>query len=155
MVYEWRGGQGAGYSARANRIGPETALLTVRWDGRGAPVLLRQRLIAKAGYFAVTVKGPLLDRSALQRLAFAFYCKGSAPIFHDRLTQDDKGSFVFTANEAVSCRSPEVRLVGMSEESVSPLEIQIDLISVALTQNAASTTELGNKVFVSQFPAPQ
>lgn len=130
MAYEWRGGHGAGYSARVSLIDPDNAVMAIRWDGRGAPVLLRQRLIAAPGRFAVTVKGSLLDRNALQRLAFVFYCGGAAPVFHDRVSQEANGAFVFTANEPVSCRSPEIRLVGMSTESAKPLELEINSIRI-------------------------
>lgn len=131
MVYEWRAGQGTGLSARASAIGDNSALLNVRWDGRGAPVMLMQRLVTAPGRFAITVKGSLLDRSALKRIAFVFFCDGQAPVFHDRLTQGPNGGFVFTANEPVSCSNPDMRLVGMSEGNMVAIELEISSIHVA------------------------
>lgn len=131
MIYEWRGGQGAGYSVRADLIDVDNAVLTIRWDGRGAPVLLRQTLVAAPGRFVVTVKGSLVDRSTLNRLAFVFYCRGAPPVFYDRLSQGGDGSFDFTANEPVPCRNPEIRLVGISEEGMVPLELQLTTIGIS------------------------
>ena len=137
MVYEWRAGQGAGFSVRASSIGDSSAVLGIRWDGRGAPVLLQQRLLTGPGRFAIKVKGSLLDRSALQRVAFVFYCSAAPPVFHDRLSQGPNGEFIFAANEVVSCPNPELRLVGMSEDSMSPLEMEFT--SIRITRFARNT----------------
>lgn len=130
MMFEWRASEGSGFSARASTVSGNSAILNLRWDGRGAPTLLQQKLVTLPGRFAVAVRGSLLDRSVLQRFAFVFYCHEKSPVFHDRLTQGAKGEFVFVANESVMCRNPEMRLVGISEEVMSPIELEIASIRV-------------------------
>lgn len=131
IVYEWRAFQGSGYSARAAPVGDGNATLTIRWDGRGAPVFLSQRLVTQPGRFAIAVKGMLLGRSDLQSLAFVAYCQGRSPIFHDRLTQGLDGAFVYGADEPVTCPNPELRLVGLSDGDLEPLEIELMSIRIA------------------------
>lgn len=138
MAYEWQAGSGPGYSAQATKTGPNDAILNIRWDGRAAPVFIRQRLISPPGNLAVVVKGSLLDRNSMRRIAFVFYC-GSQPIFHDVLSQQQDGSFIFSANERVPCANPELRLVGISEESLSPFELE--LTSVQIRQNDSAPAE--------------
>ena len=130
MAYEWQAGSGPGYSAQATKAGPNDAILNIRWDGRGAPIFIRQRLISQRGSLAVVVRGPLLDRNSMRRIAFVFYC-GSQPIFHDVLSQQQDGSFVFSANEPVPCANPEMRLVGISEESLNPFELELTTIKIS------------------------
>lgn len=132
MAYEWRAGQGSGFSVRATMVGVNSAVLNLRWNGRGAPVFLRQRLITQPGRFAVIVKGSLLDRNALQRVAFVFYCNGKPPVFHDRLSQGTNGTLIFNSSETVNCRNPEIRLVGMPQEGSSPVEFEFTSIRVAI-----------------------
>jgi hypothetical protein len=129
-AYEWRPGEGSGFSVQASLVGDGSAVLSLRWDGRGAPVLLQQKLITSRGRFTVTAAGSLLDRSAMQRLAFVFYCDGSAPVFHDRLSQGTEGEFYFAADEAVGCDDPEMRLVGISDQNATAVELELSSIRV-------------------------
>lgn len=129
MVFEWNGEQGAGYSARANPIGQNSASLFLRWDGRGSPIFLRQKLITTPGDLQIIVKGPLVDRATLQNIGFVLYC-GSKANFFDRLTQIDGGDLAFTSSEPNSCRNPELRLVGLTEDSLRPVEIEFSMIRV-------------------------
>lgn len=134
MAYEWRTGSGAGYSAEARQIGSESPVLNITWDGRAAPVFIRQRLISEPGRFEVSVDGVALDPGAMRRIAFVFYC-GGRPIFHDLVSRKE-GRFVYSANEPVTCANPEMRLVGMPQDSSNPLEIE--LTSIWLQSRGAS-----------------
>jgi hypothetical protein len=129
MVYEWQAGSGSGYSVQAASTAPNDGILNIRWDGRAAPVFIRQRLISQPGKLAVVVKGSLLDRNSIHRVAFVFYC-GRQPIFHDVISQQQDGSFIFSANESVPCSNPELRLAGISEESLNPLELELTSIQI-------------------------
>ena len=131
MAYEWRPGEGTGYSVQASSVGSGSAALKITWDGRGAPVLLQQKLITPPGRFTVTVRGDLLDRSTLQRIAFVFYCNGANPVFYDRISQNQDGGFVFGADESVNCENPELKVVGMSDENTSSVELELDSILIA------------------------
>lgn len=130
MAYEWRASDGIGYSARASSVGDKNAVLRLRWDGRGAPVFVRQKLIIPSGRFAVIVTGSLLERAAIQRISFVYYCNGLAPVFYDRLAQGSNGEFIFTGDETVGCDNPELRLVGNPEQEIGPIELELNSISV-------------------------
>ena len=130
MAYEWQPGEGMGYSAQASSVSDGNSVLRLRWDGRGAPVFIQQKLIIPRGRFAVTVTGSLLERAAIQRLGFVFYCKGLTPVFYDRLSQGPDGEHVFTGDEVVGCDNPELRLVGNSELDTSSVELELNSIFV-------------------------
>ncbi len=136
MVYEWRAGHGTGFSVRAIAIGGTGALLKVRWDGRGTPILLEQRLLTTPGHYSISVKGSLIDRSVLKRLAFVFFCSGEAPVFHDELSQGPNGRFIFSSNEPVNCTNPDMRLVGMTEGNMTAIELEFTSIDVARRPDA-------------------
>ncbi|WP_137869500.1 hypothetical protein [Sphingopyxis sp. 2PD] len=129
MAFEWRSERGSGYSAQANRLSQRDASLMLRWDGRGAPVFLRQRLIAPQSSLQIVVKGPLLDRSVLQRVGFILYC-GSTPNFYDRLIQLSDGDLAFVSSAPNACRNPELRMVGLSENSLGPIELELSTIRI-------------------------
>lgn len=139
MVFEWNGSQGAGYSARANPIGNNSASLFLRWDGRGAPIFLRQKLITSPGELQIIVKGPLVDRAGLQSIGFVLYC-GNKANFFDRLTQLDGGNLAFASSEPNGCRNPELRVVGLAEDSLRPVEIEFSTIRV--TRAAAAKPDI-------------
>jgi hypothetical protein len=142
MAYEWQPGEGMGYSAQASSVGDGNSILRLRWDGRGAPAFLQQKLIIPRGRFAVTVTGSLLERAAMQRVGFVFYCKGLTPVFYDRLSQGPDGEFVFTGDEAVGCDNPNLSLIGNSEADTSAVELEINSIFIR-RQAAADSSYLG------------
>ncbi len=139
MPYEWRAEHGAGYSARATAIGRNSASLLVRWNGRGVPTFLRQKLIAEAGSaYQIVVNGPLLDKGMLQRIGFALYCEDK-PNFYDRLSQLEDGSISYRSAYPNNCPYPELRLIGMSEDGLSPLELEFSSIRVEKLLGAADS----------------
>lgn len=142
MAYEWQPGEGMGYSAQASSVGDGNSVLRLRWDGRGAPVFIQQKLIIPKGRFAVTVTGSLLERAAMQRVGFVFYCKGLTPVFYDRISQGPDGEFVFTGDEAVGCDNPNLRLIGNSELDTSAVELEINSIFIKRLA-AADSLDLG------------
>lgn len=140
MVYEWQPGSGPGYSARARKTGKDSAVLNIRWNGRAAPVFIRQRLISEPGDFMVGVKGLGLNAGAVRRFAFVFYCP-TGPIFYDMISQRPDGSFVFSGTEPVTCANPELRLVGMPHDNPNPLEVKLTSIHLRSKPSSFLTNE--------------
>lgn len=135
MPYEWHAEHGAGYSARATAISRNSASLLVRWNGRGLPTFLRQKLIAEPGAsYQIVINGPLLDKGMLQRIGFATYCEGK-PSFYDRLSQLEDGSIAYRSTDRNRCQYPELRLIGMSEDSLSPLELEFSSVRITKTSD--------------------
>lgn len=138
IAFEWRPGEGLGYSAQASSVGDDGAVLQLRWDGRGAPVLLQQKLIVQRGWFAVIVKSSLIDRAKVQRIGFVFYCSGFTPVFYDQVSGGVDNEFIFTGREPVRCDNPELQLVGNSENATTPIELELNSILVKRQRVATS-----------------
>lgn len=127
--FAWQFNRGMGFEASADGRGG-AALLHLRWDGNGVPVLLSQRLRTKAGPLMLRIGGPDAQPRLLQQLRFTLSC-GDQEIAFDRLTSRQDQALAITADAVPSCTFPVFKVApNVERNDTAGFEITLSSIQI-------------------------
>lgn len=130
--FEWQLESGRGYRASvAGAAGSNE--LHLRWDGRGVPVLARQRLILEPGVHVVRIQGLDAKPEAMGALQVLAQCPRRTVTFSTVSSSvDTRGGLLMRSDEPIPCRFPEFLIAGNPGDN--PRAIEISLSSIAMTR---------------------
>ncbi len=119
MPFEWLLLKGRGYRAQL-RPSTKQNTLTLSWNGRGAPVLVEQKIALAAGRrYKLDILATEPAAVIANRFAITLDCPGRAPVaFVDFQPAEKPGQpETVTAKEAVGCDFPVLRIRGNAVDS--------------------------------------
>lgn len=124
MPFEWRLGQGTGYTSYLESTGG----VRVEWDGHGVPVFLSQRLRVDGTQpikIALGLGGDATTASAAVDVMLV--CRGPrGNMLLDRKDITAERDIVtFSSDDAPGCDMPELRISGALRDGVSPVDFTI------------------------------
>lgn len=132
MPFEWHLGQGTGYNGYIER----GSGMRIEWDGHGVPVFLRQRLRfngQRPVKISLALNGDVM--TAISGLDLSFVCSKTGkvlPLDRSEISAE-RDSVIYSANAAIGCDRPELRISGALRDTATPVDFAIQSVSVIAT----------------------
>lgn len=126
LPFEWQmmSGEGVSVGATGNGAG---ATLDIDWDGRGVPVLARQRTSALPGAYRLDIAIAPEKTSELGVLDFSLLCADEKVV----LRQDERRPSRFVTERPVPCAYPVLEIRGNIQSATTPHQFSIERIMLS------------------------
>jgi hypothetical protein len=126
--FEWRLAEGQGFRAQAT-LAQSVAILEIRWDGRGTPLLASQLVaFTPDAPYQLQLAGMDALPDLTRWLDFSVACEGGEVIYFEQPVIDQKSDFLRFEPKSIPCRFGVFRIVGKPHDGTRSRDAVFDSI---------------------------
>lgn len=128
--FEWRLADGQGFRAQAT-LAQSVAILELRWDGRGTPLLASQlTAFTPDAPYQLQIAGMDALPELTRWLDFSVACEGGEVTYFEQPVIDQKSDFLRFEQKSIPCRFGVFRIVGKPHDGTRSREAVFDSIKL-------------------------